>query len=52
MKLPTHFRADDGKVFEIEITKTNIKTYWVKLKGPNKTIKVKKNSKKLFRKET
>ena len=41
------FKTDSGKVFDVQVKKTNIRSYWLLLKGTNNVIKVKKKSKKL-----
>jgi len=44
---PVGFVTDSGKWFDVELVKANIKTYHLRLQGPNKVIKVRRNSPKL-----
>jgi len=53
---PVGYVTTDGKWFDVELKKTNIRTFWLKLVGDKggKVIKVRKDSPKLqyTRKET
>lgn len=50
MPKPIKFKTNEGKIFNIKILKTNIRTYWIELLNvkPIKVIKIKKRSKKLI----
>lgn len=53
-QVPTHFRTDGGKTFQVKVTKVNIRSLWIRLldNKTNPVIKVsKKSSKLLYKKE-
>ena len=49
-QIPTHFRANSGKLFAIHVVKVNIRSLWIKLLDDklSKVIKVSRKSRKLL----
>ena len=47
-KVPKKFKADNGKVFEVVVKKTNISSFLLELVGTGRTIKVRKASEKII----
>jgi len=50
IQVPTHFKTDAGKTFQIKVTKVNIRSLWIRLMDnkTNPVIKVSRKSNKLI----
>lgn len=46
-QMPTHIRLDDGTLKEVEVVKLNVRSARVRIKGENKTIRVRRSTRKL-----